>query len=273
MSGRDLVDELRQQTNISTKLIFIHVAKTAGTAVKQIFSGHFPVDQCVMDLENSADWVNCENISRFEQLQFLSGHMAYPELERRIDMTKFVLATCLRNPIEHIVSHIVHFRRLADKENQATFDACSKDAQLLIAKLAKSDLSSPEAISYLYSSMTDFEVLLFDNCQTRYFTRGLTYLPDGQRIGLKEMEYALQTLKQFDHVGDVKDIRAFVANVCHSMGWSVPVSIPRVNAFTEKYGLDISKPAIVNALWPFIHFDYAIYSQQGKLKNAKSANA
>lgn len=122
-----------------------------------------------------------------------------------------------RNPLEHLVSHIAHFRCMDKKEHYALFNNSSEETQLLTQKL----LSSPEAITYLYRSLTNSELLLFDNCQVRYFIKGLGYKPDGWRIGFQEMEVALKTLKTIYIVGIVGvicDIQTFLDTVFLRMG-------------------------------------------------------
>lgn len=45
------------------KLVFIHVAKTAGTSVKKLFLEYFPVEQVEVELENCSEWIKCENLN------------------------------------------------------------------------------------------------------------------------------------------------------------------------------------------------------------------
>lgn len=120
--------------------------------------------------------------------------------------------------------------------------------------------------------MNNWELLLFDNCQVRNFCTGLSYLPDGQRIGYQELESALKCLKKIDVVGDVDDIQTFIATVFWRMGWVPPRDIPKENVNNEKYGMDIGNPAMVNALWPFIHFDCALYSQRTNFSQCRLHN-
>ena len=197
-------------------------------------------------------------------MQFISGHISYAELESRIDLSHFLVATCIRNPLEHIVSHIAHFRRLADEKYRNAFNASSEEMQALILKLADLDLASPAGIANLYKNISNHELLLFDNCQTRYFTKGFSLKPTGQRIGFKQLEFALQTLKKIDLVGDTHELQTFLEAVSQRMGWNLPVHIPKENIHNENYGMDIRNPAMVNALWPFIHYDMALYSQRAQ---------
>ncbi len=228
------------------KLVFIHVAKTAGTSVKKLFIEYFPAEQREIELENCSEWIKCENLMRFEEFRFLSGHMAYAELEQRINLSRFLVATVIRNPLEHIVSHIAYWRRFAEKEYTEIFNNSSEEAQSLIQKLGQLNLATPEAITYLYKSMTDWELLLFDNCQTRNFCTGLSYLPDGQRIDFQKLEFALKTLKKIDVVGDANDLPAFLTKVFVRMGWNLqPQNIPKENVNGKIYGMDIRNPAMV----------------------------
>ena len=246
------------------KMVFIHVAKTAGTSVKKFFLGNFASAQCEAALERNPEWIKHGRLDGIDQLQFVSGHISYAQLESRIDLSHFLVVTCIRNPLEHIVSHIAHFRRLAEKKYRDQFDASSEEIQLLVLKLAKLDLASPEAIAHLYKNMTNHELLLFDNCQTRYFTKGFSLGPNGQRVGFKELEFALQTLKKIDLVGDTHELQTFLGAVSQHMGWNLPVHLPKENFNNEKYGMDIRNPAMVNALLPFVHYDMELYSQRAE---------
>jgi len=75
---------------------------------------------------------------------------------------------------------------------------------------------------------------------------------------------ALQTLKKIDLVGDTHELQTFLESVSQHMGWNLPVHIPKENFNNDKYGMEIRNPAMVNALWPFIHYDMALYSQRAK---------
>jgi hypothetical protein len=52
------------------------------------------------------------------------------------------------------------------------------------------------------------------------------------------------------------------------MGWNLPDQLPRRNSNNEKYGINIHNPAMVKALWPFIHYDMVLYSQRAKFRCA-----
>lgn len=178
--------------------------------------------------------------------------------------TELIMTDCefYGNPLENIVSRIGYVSRLADEKYRNEFDALSEEMQLIALKLAKLDLASPDVIAHLYQNLTNYELQLFDNCQIRYFTKDFSLEPNGQRIGFKDLEYALQTLKKIDLVGGTHNLQTFLEAVSQRMGWPSPQHIPKENFNNEKYGMDIRNPAMVNALWPFIHFDYALYSQR-----------
>lgn len=55
---------------------------------------NLPADQCEVELETCLEWIKCENLNRFNEL-LISGHIAYSELDRRINLSAFLVATCI----------------------------------------------------------------------------------------------------------------------------------------------------------------------------------
>jgi len=245
------------------KLLFIHIAKTAGTSVNEFFANYFGLDQMLPNLQENPMWIN--NPGRLFQdlkIRFISGHISYAEFKEKVDISDFLVVTCMRNPLAHIASHLLHFRILAEEKNRELFEVSSDEMKLVILRLAKLDFSSSEAIKHYLKNLTDQELLLFDNTQTRYLTNNFPLNATGQRIGFKEVTPALRNLKKIDVVGDSCDIESFLTAVSVRMGWPAPEDAPKVNVNNEKYGMDINNPAMVNALWPFIRYDMALYSQR-----------
>ena len=173
------------------------------------------------------------------------------------------MITCIKNPLEQIIGLISHHRRYADEGNKEAFDACSKDIQLLALKLAKLDLASPAAIYNLYKTLTNQELVILDNPQTRLLTKKLGVT--GEKIGSTDLEFAFQNLKKFDVVGDVGDLQTFISAVSKEMDWPVfETNLAEEIDEIQNYGMDINNPAFVNAFWPFIHFDMIIYTQRAQ---------
>jgi hypothetical protein len=251
-------DQLQVNTS-QKKLFFMTIPGTIGPLVKQILANQFKSDQIVVDAQSYSEW---QIKSPSDQIKFVSGAINYIEFKEQTEWLDYKLITCIRNPLEQIISLISHYRRYADEGNNLAFEACSKDIQLLALKLAKLDLASPAALYDLYKNLSNQELVILDNPQTRHLTKKLGIT--GQKIGLTDLEFAFQNLKKIDVVGDAGDLQTFISAVSKEMDWSVHDTVTKANDDIENYGMDINNPAVVNALSLFIKYDIALYSQRAQ---------
>ena len=260
-------DQLQVNTS-QKKLFFMTIPGTIGPLVKQILANQFKSDQIVVDAQSYSEWqIN----SPSDQIKFVSGAINYIEFKEQTEWLDYKLITCIRNPLEQIISLISHYRRYADEGNNLAFEACSKDIQLLALKLAKLDLASPAALYDLYKNLSNQELVILDNPQIRHLTKKLGIT--GQKIGLTDLEFAFQNLKKIDVVGDAGDLQTFISTVSEEMDWSVLDTVTKANDDIENYGMDINNPAVVNALSLFIKYDIALYSQRAQfLCSSRSTN-
>ena len=250
------------------KILFVHIAKTAGTSVNHLFSKFFELGEALPNIQLNLLWISDRKIDQIDKISYISGHISYSEFKHKIDLSDFLVVTCLRNPLEHIVSNLLHFRRLYEEKNRKLFEGISDEIKLVILRLAKVDFTSSEAIKYYYKNLNTTEITLFDNVQTRYLTNNFGLGPTGQRIGFKEVTQALKNLKEIDVVGDTSDLQAFITAVSVRMGWPVDEKVIKINERDNEYGIDMNNPAILNALSLFIKYDIALYSQRAQFRCA-----
>jgi hypothetical protein len=248
------------RTPAPQKLLFLHVAKAAGSSVKSHLARYFPEDQQALWLESDSRWHEPGGVEQLQAMRFLAGHLAYHNCVSKLDLSEYLVTTCLRSPLEHVVSHIAWIRRLADQEYRLEYLRHPRHIQKLACKLADTDLSSPAALGRLCNGLTDLELHLLDNCQTRYFSR----VSRGERVQTAHLDNAVDALKKVDVVGDASDLRLFLAAIAQRMGWPIPLNVPERNVNIDKYGLDSQKPEIVRALQPFIQYDEMLYSKRSE---------
>jgi hypothetical protein len=244
--GQEKVDQSTKQ------LLYVHVAKTAGTSLNNFIASHFAAGDFTVHLENVPEWKKSRSIAR---QRFVSGHLRYEELKKHLDTGPFVKVVTFRPPIEQVISHLAWVRHFSDPGFEAELDRHPEYIRLLSQKLVEIDLSSPARISHLIENLNDRELALLDNSQTRYLCgEGL-----GRLVTENDLASARENLKEFDAIGTTEDLGKLIARICSLMGWELPGSEPRDNVQSEKYGLDSTNPEIGSALQPLIAHDRALY--------------
>lgn len=110
-------------------------------------------------------------ISRPENLhyRYISGHIRLPIFLRLIDLREWFLFTCIRRPINHIISHLNWVKFVGSPENSEFRRTHQPDIQSLAIELFKVDLDDVERLTKIIFHSHPIALQLFDNCQTRYF--------------------------------------------------------------------------------------------------------
>ncbi|RKZ05786.1 hypothetical protein DRQ25_15365, partial [Candidatus Fermentibacteria bacterium] len=63
------------------KLLFMHIAKAAGSTVNAYFAKHYSEDQYAIHIESNKKWQS--NPDELNALRFLSGHISLPMLSQK----------------------------------------------------------------------------------------------------------------------------------------------------------------------------------------------
>lgn len=251
------------------RLFFMHIAKTAGTSVKRYFVDTEGAQHCALTLEIDQRWQ--EGVVPFElrSMRVLAGHVRYQAFVRRMDYWRYVLATVLRPPLLHVISHIAHVRRLADPGQEHRLAQASAPVQGLAHKLAGLDLSDGPTLRRLGAELTPSEQGLFDNCQVRY----LGDVRGAERVSIDHFEQAKAALKSFDIVGTTEDLPAFLSAIASRMNWAQPESPPRENLGSGYYGMDPTAPSIQRGLAPLNRVDQRLFGFATRPGNPKRGSA
>ena len=72
-------------------------------------------------------------------------------LAEHLDLASFVTFTTLREPWNHLISHLAWIRRLTEPEFRPKFERRTKTVQQLAQKLTAADLTSASALEQLAS--------------------------------------------------------------------------------------------------------------------------
>ncbi|MEL0660259.1 hypothetical protein V6255_14065 [Psychromonas arctica] len=235
-----------------TPLLYIHIAKTAGSTVNKVLRECFGTENSLVHAESIPDWpVQVKE----NKIDFLSGHIPYQAFIKAKELQCYKKAITFREPYSHVVSHLSWIRALALDEHKKRYDAHPEYIQKLSDKLASYDLSSPEQVSHVIKTFNGLELRLLDNTQTRYIRTNLTKL----LVDEVDIISSLDNLKSFDFVGTDNDIDAFLSDITKYYGVKYENEGRRENVLSNKFGLDISNLEIKKALLPLVKFDLDLY--------------
>lgn len=245
------------------KIVFIHIAKAAGSSVNRFFMDVLGQDKCATHIESNPNWRD-ESSRRLlvEGVSFLSGHITYREFSQKLDLRPCFVFTFLRDPRAQVLSHLAWIRKLSEPAEIARFSAHPSYIQELALKLSAVEFQSPAQVKGLVDALTPVERALLDNPQVRY-------LRCGQNQGLvteSDVEEALGTLRRLNAYGFVSDLGGGLKEIKESLGFATPAVVHNENALVEKYGMSFTNADLMNALDELIRYDLKLYDAASALK-------
>ena len=252
--------------------LFVHIAKTAGSSVNKFFQERLGKEACLVHQESNPSWAKAPLPAGFlEGIQYVSGHMPYRVFTGRMAGQPLHVLTVLRDPFQHVVSHLAWIRHLKDLGQEARLAAHPSFIQALAEKLAQHDLGDPDDLTSLVSGLTAEEYRLLDNPQVLYLTHRNR---PTEGISESDVEFAVDTLREIDTFGFVDDLGAFFAELETAVGVTPKIlDVPHENALDDRYGLSISNEAQMQALMPLITHDLSLYERAKHLKQERREGA
>jgi len=235
------------------KLLFMHIAKAAGSTVNAYFAKHYSEDQYAIHIESNKKWQS--NPDELNALRFLSGHISLPMLSQKLDLESYYKVTAMREPYAQLCSHLVWIKKLAMPGEDQRFLRHPAYIQVFARKLAAIDFSVPEELKTLLSSLAEPETRLIENCQTRYFT----FVPPGRSVNGTDTHKAIEASATFDRIGIAESINSFLKGVASDMSWPEPGAFVHENITQDFYGLDLSDNKTREVLLPLVQHDTELY--------------
>lgn len=245
------------------KYLFVHIAKAAGSSVNKFFMDALGHERCAVHLESNPQWKTEEG--RAEILMkhdYLSGHLELWNFRSKVNLDQFNVFTFLRDPREHVVSHLAWIRHLADPGQEKRFLEHPKYIQKLSKKLSLVNFSDKENILDFVENLTQEELSLLDNPQTRYLRSGRNCGP----VSVNDVSDAVRYLKSMNAFGLVDRLSSDLEFIADLEGFCVTESVPKENIASQKYGMSLKDDDLFFALDKIIKFDIILYECAIQLK-------
>ncbi len=214
-------------------LLFLHIPKTAGTALRSLFARELGEDRVTkglpaMPLE--------EALIRYADFDAICGHFhaqqGCPLPAGRLSIT------VLRDPVDRFLSYF-YFRKFDAQESLIDQRVRSLDVEGFIDQLTNDDADELNMqTTLLYPLGTDAQTL------PRW--------PERVRA-------AQRALDRIDYVGIHDEIDDFVCMLCARMGWSSDTALERINVTSQRAAPEHLSAAARKRLDHFLQHDRAVY--------------
>lgn len=243
-----------EAVTLEKPVFFMHIAKTGGTTINDWLTAHLGQDRSRPHVEGSSVLSEPDQL---EQYDFVSGHVRIQRFERVESSEEFLKATLLRDPLNHLASHLAWVKRVGSDQTSKFFKSHSPEVQGLAADLQHVDFGDTKALKELLERDNAEQLNLFDNCQLRYFLSGQVQ----GRIGPEHLNEALATMSDMDLVGCMERMGDFMNDLAKLVGLAIPPLHEKKNKHSERYNLNINDAETIRVLLPYVIYDMVLYER------------
>ena len=251
-----LLDELpavetRADIDVPRPIFFMHIAKTAGSYLNSRFAAALGSERVVTHIENSIG--NTADLQKHLQdgVRFFSGHVMLP-LWREIagaDADTFINVCILRDPIEHLASHIqwLDHYNLPGYANE--YNRLDELHRRLVDQIGAIDITDIGELDAFLVGLSGVGVRLLDNCQSRYFiSHGRRVVDAITPLSLADRSKIARAAEGFDTIVFQDRLESGLAALGEATGVPLESVAKRVNPAVSARKIDTTSPLIRQVL-------------------------
>jgi hypothetical protein len=179
---------------LNKPVIYMHIAKTAGSSINFAFKQALGSDLCLFHVESelSKDKTLSQIIANN---QFISGHFFYGHMHD-LERNNYIFITSIRDPYKHFASHL----QWLDSYNYlplSDFVGLSEMTKDTIRAIKDIDLFNVDDLDHFLTNMPESAVYYLDNLQTRYLIGDWSFKG---KISLRDAKFAENHMYDFDKI-------------------------------------------------------------------------
>jgi hypothetical protein len=242
--------------NRPSRVFHMHIAKAAGTSVNDFFAAAYGQSACAFHLESHPDVLSQLNLPAYEFLRVASGHLRLPHIKSVVSGGDWQIATCLRDPVDHLLSHLRWVKHIGNPESKQLREQHSPEIQeiaMRLHKIALDDVASVERFIF-YGHAEALQ--LFDNCQTRYLIP-----PQKDRLSPMHADLAIRNLADVDFVFAVEQAAQALPAVLRALGRQLDGApeVPRSNKGPYREVVDLNDRRVADFYRQIVLFDARLF--------------
>ena len=233
-------------------VLFMHIPKTAGTTFNTDLQSIVPTNKISQHIE-------LEKPDRLSSLgrnkAVLSGHLRFGLLETYFHEQEYLLYTIVRDPYNHLHSHLNWMIKTAVGNDDNYFKYSNPIIYRLGQKLAEIQFNYPPDLQAFVEEISPLEARFFDNLQTRYFCRN-----EIDRVTKNNLEEAISNLRAFQLVGLTEAYESFLKTFIAQHGFKTMSTDRQLNRSTAEPLFDTADEGLQNTLYPLVQYDVILYN-------------
>ncbi len=235
------------------KIFFLHIPKTGGQFINNLFRKIVPDYQHTEQIQNYLHYKD----KSFLEKKFLSGHIPLKKFQKiAYDLEDRIIFTIIREPYDHLISHISWIRNLT--QNPKQFNVHPKVVQDLALKLDLINFESEPEVEEFVKQIDGYALAAFNNRQIRYFVDP----SDTEWTNFNHAFEAISMAKNLSYVGIFEDFENSVREILKifNANENILLEMQPVNLENRKVIYDIhAKPKLKKILYPLVCHDLVLY--------------
>ncbi len=258
-----------------TPIFFMHIAKTAGSYVNERFAHTLDVDTIQTHIEQSIGNTDDLQAALCEGKRFFSGHVMlglWDDIAGPL-AREFRMITVLREPIDHLASHIQWLDHYNNPDRRGRYAALDEAHRRIVDRIGAIDLADIGQLDAYLTGLSGTEMRLLDNCQSRYFIMsGRRDLDCIRALTLADRSKIATALGRFAAVACQDRLADGLSAFSVATGVGLSFTDARVNAAKSERRIDITHPLVRHVLAKRTIVDQWLWQRARQLHPAQVTN-
>ena len=162
---------------------------------------------------------------------------------------EFQFITALRDPIDHLASHIQWLDHYNSPEHRGRYAALDEAHRRIVDRIGAIDLYDIGQLDAFLTGLSGTEMRLFDNCQSRYFIMsGRRDIDCIRPLSLADRSNVASALARFDAVACQDQLAEDLSTLGRAAGVELKYVKTRVNAARSERRIDTKHPLVRQVL-------------------------
>jgi hypothetical protein len=236
-------------------LFMIHIPKTAGETINHLLTETLGKERVRTHVESTLGFLT-QLHSIPPEVRYISGHHRLPDVLAHIFRPKWYLFLTLRNPVEHLVSHLKWMKSLGAPDAKAIRSEHDSIVQEMASRLWEINLNDIAVVHRFINEEFEDAKQYFDNSQVRYLISYRNVLVDQE-----DATEAVSALCNLDYVGFTETLSDTCAAIAHALGMNANFrSIPHRNRSPLDEIVNLSDSAIRDFYREAVRLDAFLYT-------------